>query len=260
MTSILCIPDSHAKPNVNNNRYEWLAHLALDRRPDVIVDMGDWADMPSLCSYDMGKKSFEGRRYAKDVASARDARERFAYPISEHNRKSIAGDNTIEYYHPRLVALGGNHDEGRINRVIELHPELDGTISHHDLIAKAYGWEYVPFLKPISIHGITFCHYFPSGVMSYPISGENPAGSILKKMFMSTISAHTHLRDFAERTRADGRKICSAVVGCYFEHNEAYTKGTDSMWWRGVMFANNIQDGQFDPEFINIKTLRKTYG
>ncbi len=255
MTTHMIIPDAHAKPTVNNNRFEWLGHLALERRPEVIIDIGDWADMPSLCSYDYGKKSFEGRRYYKDIKAARDARERFWQPFAEHNRL-----HPKDQYHPRLIALGGNHDEGRITRVTEMHPELFGTISINDFGYKEYGWEYIPFLKPYKLDGILYSHYFPSGVKNLPIGGEHPAATILKKMFMSCISGHSHVRDFSERTRADGKKIASAIVGCYFEHREAYTGGTDVMWYRGVFFANNVREGAFDPEWISLSQIKKIYG
>ena len=59
----LVIPDSHAHPDYSNERYDWLAELILDIKPDVVIDIGDWFDMPSLCSYDRGTKGFEGRRF-----------------------------------------------------------------------------------------------------------------------------------------------------------------------------------------------------
>ena len=41
----LVIGDSHAKPGINNDRYTWAGRLAVDLKPDVIIDIGDWADM-----------------------------------------------------------------------------------------------------------------------------------------------------------------------------------------------------------------------
>ena len=70
----LVIGDSHAKPGISNRRFEWLGKLILDEKPDVIIDIGDFEDMPSLSSYDVGKKSYEGRRYIKDLESAWEAR------------------------------------------------------------------------------------------------------------------------------------------------------------------------------------------
>ena len=250
----LVIPDAHVKPGVNNNRFEWLANWALAERPDVIIDMGDWADMPSLSSYDKGKKSFEGRRYDKDCKAARDARDRFNSVFLAHNLA-----NPKDLYEPRKVALGGNHCEGRIKRVIEDEPWLDGKIHWRDLGAEEFGWQYVPYHKSIGISGIQYSHFFPSGVMNRPIGGVNPASMLLSKLFVSVTVGHNHTRDFSERTRADGRKICGLMSGCFFEHTEEYAGAAQQLWWRGAVMCNDIQDGYYDPEFKRITTLKKEY-
>src|SRR5690349_10871387 len=59
----MVIPDVQAKPNVSHEHMRWIANYALEKRPDVIVQIGDWADMPSLSLYDKGKRCYEGRRY-----------------------------------------------------------------------------------------------------------------------------------------------------------------------------------------------------
>ena len=69
MTTHLVIPDQHAHPDNNNDRFEWLGKLIVDLKPDVVINLGDMADMPSLCTYDKGTKGFEGRRYKQDVNS-----------------------------------------------------------------------------------------------------------------------------------------------------------------------------------------------
>jgi len=86
----LIIPDSHAHPDHNNDRFEWLGKLIMDVKPDVVVNIGDMADMPSLSTYDRGTKGFEGRRYKKDVDSVLDAQERMFEPIKKAKRRSLA--------------------------------------------------------------------------------------------------------------------------------------------------------------------------
>ena len=251
MVSHLIIGDAHAKPGISNERFEWLGHLAVDRRPDVIIDMGDWADMESLCSYDVGKKSFEGRRYIKDIKAATDARERFEAPIKDHNQRYPR-----DLYTPRKIALGGNHDQGRIDRVCELHPELDGVISVNDFNYATYGWEYQPFLKSITVHGITYNHYFPSGVKGLPVGN---ARLLLAKKHQSVVQAHSHLFDFAMETCADGRKIIAMIAGCFFLHEERYAGQSNGLWWRGAILANEINNGFYDPELLRIQTIKKIY-
>ena len=252
MKTHMVIGDAHAKPGVSNDRFEWLGHMAVDQRPDVIVDMGDWADMESLCSYDKGHKSFEGRRYQKDVAAARDARERFAAPIAEYNRRYPK-----DAYKPRLIALGGNHDQGRIERVCQLQPEFDGVISVTDLGAEEYGWEWHNFLEPVSIDGVNYVHYSISGVKALPIG---TAAFLLSKRHVSMTTAHSHLFDYAVQTCGDGRKIAGLIAGCYFEHQERYAGRANGLWWRGVVMCHDVKDGFYDLEQVRIQRIKKVYG
>ena len=85
MRKHLIIPDSHALPGEDLRRYEWIGELIMEEMPDVIVDIGDWWDMASLCSYDKGTKSFEGRRYKEDVEVGHKAAELAFGPIIKHN-------------------------------------------------------------------------------------------------------------------------------------------------------------------------------
>ena len=57
----LIIPDCQVKDGVPLEYLEWIGHYIVEKKPDVIINIGDFADMPSLSSYDVGKKSFEGR-------------------------------------------------------------------------------------------------------------------------------------------------------------------------------------------------------
>lgn len=258
MTNILVIPDSHASPNHNNERFDILGKFILDRKPDVIVNIGDMADMPSLCSYDKGKKSFEGRRYKHDVAAVIDAQKRMFAPLNEYNLQQKK--NSKKQYKPKLILTLGNH-ENRINRVCELQAEMEGTISVDDLKYKEFGWKVIPYTTPIAINGVAFCHHFISGIMGRPISGEHPSHSLITKMYQSCVAGHSHIRDFCERTGADGRRILGLIVGCYLDVDqyEAYAGEANKLWWRGLVMMNDVENGEFEPEFINMKQLRKRY-
>lgn len=257
MTSHLVIGDSHAKPGVSNVRFDWLGRLIADRQPDVVIDMGDFADMCSLSSYDRGKRSFEGRRYNRDIDANIDARRRINVGIDAGNTK--LRDKKKATYKPRKVALLGNHQE-RILRATMCNAELDGTISINDLKDKEFGWEVHDYLVPVVIDGISYCHYFVSGIEGRAIGGEHPAASILKKQFVSCTSAHSHIRDFCQRTNGRNQKILGLVAGCYFDHWEDYAGPANHMWWPGVILKHNVKDGYYDPEFIGMAEIRKRYG
>jgi len=251
----LIIPDSHAQPGVSNERFTWVGELALERQPDVIIDIGDSADMPSLCSYDVGNVRAEGRRYADDVRAYRDAMDKLAKPINKYNNTHTRWKKKT--YRPRLVKCRGNH-EYRINRAAAETPALFGHISYDDLQEKKHGWEVFDFLQAACVDNIAYKHFFTSGVMGRPIGGLNHARTLVAKTYMSSVCGHSHMRDFWEDTDGIGRKVFGLVVGCYFEHDEGYTT-ENNRFWRGLCYLKGVHDGQAEPEFIGMDEIKGRY-
>ena len=70
---LLVIPDAHAHPNYDNERFSWAGNLIAEEKPDTIICLGDLADFPSLSGWDKGTASFQGRRYKADCDAAVDA-------------------------------------------------------------------------------------------------------------------------------------------------------------------------------------------
>lgn len=156
---IMVIPDVQAKPGVDFSYLRRIGMYALEKRPDRLVCGGDFSDMPSLSSYDKGKKSFEGRRYKRDVESAQYAMHALLGPIREYNEA-----HPKRTYTPEMDLVLGNH-ENRTNRAVEDDAKLDGVLSIKDLGYEEFGWRVHNFLEVIVIEGVAFSHYFTSGVM-----------------------------------------------------------------------------------------------
>ena len=91
---LLIIGDPHAHPDYDNKRFTALGKYILKTKPDIIVCLGDFADMPSLSSYDKGTKGFEGRRYKKDVNAVIDAQEKLFAPIKSYNKRQAEKHRT----------------------------------------------------------------------------------------------------------------------------------------------------------------------
>ena len=152
----LIIPDAHAKPDVSNERFDWLGRMIMAERPDVIVCIGDFYDMEALSSYDRGKGSMEGRRYKKDIEAGNEALSRLMAPMIKHNKRQAK--NKKKQYSPRMVYTAGNH-ENRINIALNQDPwTLEGVISMEDMAWKQYGWEAYPYLERVCVDGITYTH------------------------------------------------------------------------------------------------------
>jgi|TARA_R100000049_G_C1924954_1_gene69511 predicted phosphodiesterase len=231
--NLLVIGDPHAHPDYSNIRFSALGKFIAKEKPEVIVCIGDMADMPSLSSYDKGTKGFEGRRYRKDVASVIDAQEKLFAPI-----KKIRG------YKPQLHMCLGNHED-RITRAINSSPELDGAIGIEDLKYKEFGWKVTPFKRCVTIKGITFSHYFTSGIAGRPISSVHIGYALVTKLHCSAVQGHSHLYNHAEQTKPDGQKVFGLSAGCFSHPNytETWCQDTEYQWWRGVIMLEGL-DGE----------------
>jgi hypothetical protein len=248
----LVIPDPHAHPEHNNDRADLLAKLLIDLRPDVVINLGDQWDMASLSGYDKGKKSFEGRSVARDIAAGQEFSERMWGPV-KRNKKRL----------PYRVFLEGNHEE-RIRRVVNSSRELDGWLSTNDLEIDKWYDEFVPYNGNtpgiIPIDGIHYAHYFVSGVMGRAISGEHPAYSLLTKEFVSCTAGHIHVLDYCERTTVGGNKIHGLVAGVFQDYDSDWAGEVNKLWWRGVVIKRAVENGTYDPEFVSLARLQKEYG
>lgn len=247
---ILVLPDVQAKPGIDFSFLSRIGQYALDKKPDVIVCIGDFADMPSLSSYDKGKRSFEGRRYKRDVEAAQFAMQAFLKPIEAYNKTAKRP------YKPRMVLTLGNH-EHRINRATEDDPKLDGVLSLKDLAYEEYGWEVVPFLEVAIIEGVAFSHYFVSGVMGRP---TGTAAAQLKAANMSCFAGHQQGKQIAYAKRADGAILTSIISGSCYEHDEGFLgPQVNKQHWRGFFVLHDVRAGTFDEMPISLSFINQRY-
>jgi len=209
--------------------------------------------MPSLSSYDVGKKSFEGRRYMDDINAAKEAMRLFLEPIRNEQRRLIR--NKEKQWNPRLVMTLGNH-EARINRAVEEDRKLEGLVKIEDLGYEEFGWEVYPFLEPVAIDGVVFCHYFTSGVMGRPVTS---ASALISKKHQSCIAGHQQGRQVAYGSKADGSTLTSMIIGSFYSHDEDYLGHQGNKHYRGAVMLHEVKDGSFDEMFLSLDYLIGKY-
>lgn len=254
----LVIGDIHSGPTQPMDRLTWISKYALDHKVEKIIQGGDFFSMDSLCSYDKGKRCFEGRRYQTDIQAAHKALATFNEPIRLYNRKRAL--NHKSQYTPEKYYLVGNH-ENRINKAVDSNAsELEGLMSMDDLQMKEYGWGVTPFLTPLELDGILYSHYFTSGVKGYAIGGHHAGYRAIKEKMQSCTSFHSHRFSLYPQHLHDGTRQWGCVAGCYFTHWENYAGPDNHNWDRGVMHKHNVQGGNYDPEWISIEELERRYG
>ena len=120
-SKILVIGDTQIKPNEDMTYLSAIGEYIVDKRPDIIVHIGDAFDFESLSVYDKGKRSFEGRRLKADIEAGHEGMRRLCGPLlklQERQRK-----NRQKVYKPRMVLTLGNHDE-RLDRLAKDNPEF----------------------------------------------------------------------------------------------------------------------------------------
>jgi hypothetical protein len=239
----MIIPDCQVRLGVPTEHLRWIGQYAAEKRPDVIVQIGDFADMPSLSSYAVGKAEAEGTRYSKDVAAVQAAMAILMKPI-----KAVKG------YRPRLVLTLGNHED-RITREANNNPKLEGVISVDDLGYKRWGWEVHKFLEIVEIDGFEYTHYFTSGVMGRPVTS---AAAILRERHTSGVMGHVQTTDIAFHKKSGHIGIISS---CAYLHEEEYLgpQMVGKAQRRQIVMLHEVRDGIADPMLVSLEFLRRKY-
>ncbi len=247
------LPDCQIRPGDDTTFLQAIGNYIVAKKPDVVICIGDFSDMASLSSYDQGKKSFEGRRYKADVEATQKAMEVLLGPIKEFNKAAKAGHR--ERYRPRFVMTIGNH-ENRISRCVEGDAKLDGTIGLEDL-GYEKDWEVYPFLQPVIIDGIAYCHYFVTGLLGRPCSS---AQLQLNKKHQTCYAGHQQGLQIATGHRADGVRLTSVIAGSCYEHEEVYLGPQGNRHWHGVLVLHDVQPtGEHDLMPVSLKYLKGKY-
>lgn len=248
---ILVITDMQIRPNIDLKFAHCIGKYILSKRPDVVINLGDMADMESLSSYDKGKRSYEGRRFRNDVESVVTANKILWGPVEEYNKSRAPN----KQYKPRRVFLIGNHED-RITRAVEMDPMLEGTIGIESLELNKYWGEVHDFKKVVVINGVAFSHYFPTGAKGLACS---TASAQLKKMHMSCIAGHQQGRQTYSENAADGRRLTSIIAGSCYDYYMEYMGPQGNKHWRGIIMLHSVKNGEFDEVYVPTEYLKRKY-
>jgi hypothetical protein len=250
------IPDTQCKSGIDMSYLSWVGNYIVDRKPDVIIHIGDHADMPSLSSYDKGKRSAEGNRVTKDINAAIKGMELLLKPLYDYQQKELKEFGEIKYK-PRMILTLGNHEQ-RIQRHVDANPELYGFLGYDNLLYQEMGWEVYDFLKPVIVNGVTYCHFMANPMSGKPYGGT--AQNILQKVGESYSVGHKQTLDVATRfLPASGKQQWGIVAGACYPHNEGYKGHQGNIHWRGIIIKHNVSNGSYNPMFVDLDYLKKKY-
>lgn len=251
----IVIPDTQVKPGVPVDNLRWIGQFIVDKyaqQPNItVVHLGDHWDMPSLSSYDVGKKSMEGRRVVEDIEAGNRGMDVLNEPLDTYN--ALRKARKEKQWSPRRVLLRGNHED-RISRAVEHDPQMEGFLSL-DLL-KSPGWEVYGFLEPVEIDGVTYSHYFYNPNTGRPYGGTTAL--MLKTVGHSFTQGHRQTLDYTIRF-VKGRSQHGLIAGASYLHTEKYLGPQGNEHWRGIVVCHDVRNGSYDPMFISLDYLCRRY-
>lgn len=252
----LAIGDCHTYPEDKHLiRFDNLSKHIIETQPDNLLIIGDWMDLDSLSAYDRDKRAkMEGRRFRKELNTAREALDRLESHIQAFNKRRKRQKKKL--YTPRRIFCVGNHED-RWFRYLDSHPEMHNVVNIWEEIGFIeYGWEIVPFREYKYINGIGFTHA-PQNAINRSYTDIKRA---VKEHDKSVIYGHSHAFGLETFTRhgEDSKQVIALNIGCYFKGIPEYAQGSllSRDWWRGVVEINHLdKDGQFYINMIPYEVL-----
>jgi len=243
---------AHADPDINNERFDWVGQFIYDLRPDLVIDLGDGADMRSLNTYEERyPKQIVARNYQADIEAYNDSQDRLRWKFRHAKKKK-----------PFWIGLEGNH-EYRVKKALSLDPRLEGEkygVSFRHLQTDHWFDEYHEYKNSAPAIarycGVDFAHFFASGNRGDATSGIHHAYTVINNRYNSSVCGHSHKRSVHFK---DDAGSIGLVVGCLKGGEENWAGQSNSEWWHGLVVLRELDGGRFEPEFVSLKQLEQAY-
>ena len=245
----LVIPDGQVKPGVRLTHWAALGRYIDEWRPNVIVCLGDFYDMPSLSQYENDLTVLAQRRIERDIEVGDTAWKAFTTPwLGKPN------------YAPRLVYTLGNHEQ-RWDRLMWEQPNLRGAVREPWKLAESQGWRVVPFLQPTVIDGVAYCHLFVKGangrVTNQKFGMPNARTQVLREMRSAT-AGHKPGLDVHIQPIGNG-SLRGVIAGSFYQHAEEFMTPQGDTYWRGILVKHGVKRGNYDLMEVGLSYLLRKY-
>lgn len=249
--------DAHAAPGQDLRRFRDMGEIVraeaararAEGRALVVVQIGDWYALDTLCEQETLARRTEGR-VRGDIAAGETALEALHVGLG-----SAAVPEGVSMY----LTLG-NHDV-RVARLADEAPWLEGLYSV-GAAHEARGWTVVPFLDPLRLDGWRYQHYLPSRGGRRAIGGVNAARTLLTRVRHqeSVVVGHSHLLQVATEAAHTGVRRHGLVVGCWLDHREEYAGEDNAEWWSGYVVLRGVRDGDAECIEFHRRSPEKSRG
>lgn len=250
LRTVLAIGDLHADPRQNLRRCTWLGRLIAERRPQHIVQIGDFGSWDSVSAHE-----------AKGSAGAN------ARPSLDQDFEAVNGAlsrmqrEQPDDYRPIKDVTYGNHED-RIERYQNLNAELGQHLSlRRDELFARYGWRTRAFGEHRYIGGVAFTHAPLNGV-GRPYGGKTGSMRAGNDSMVDIVHGHDHLRTLATIPKTGGRGVVQMMsIGCALEWGwkEPYARLGPGGWWWGAVELTVGGGHIFSANFIDMRSIRMRY-
>lgn len=250
------VPDCQIRPGDATDHLDWIAQDIVRRKPDVIVCIGDFWDLPSMSRYaPAGGLEKEGARLLSDLEAGDSAMRQLIDPI--HAETARLKRNKKNGWNPRLVFTEGNH-EYRAARIAIEDARFEGVVGTHLCNVEKFGFERYRFKQPVEIDGIWYVHYWQSSHSDRPLGGT--IDNRLNKLGFSFVCGHEQGKRYGDRPLANGKTIHGIVAGSCYLGVEGYRGPQARNEWRGTIVLNDVRHGgDFEPMFLTLRYLCREY-
>ena len=247
------IPDTQIFPKSKTEHIVAAAKYIRRHKPDRIIIIGDWWDMPSLSSYDTpGDKGWEDKDVKEDVAIGWKLMKKFLSAVRSPK------------YSPEIHFAVGNHED-RITRA-ENSAEMramGGFLSLKETILEPLQELDVHthnYLDIFVLDGICYSHYFvnPTSLFANPIGGT--IESKLKNLGHSFTMGHQQHKQSGELFTCTGERRRGLVCGRFYQDQHAYLgPQKNAQSWSGILMKHEVSKGDYDLMEVSMAYLLKEY-
>lgn len=246
---ICAIGDFHDCPGQDKSRIKWIARYIADTNPDLVVQIGDFADWNSLSKHEKpGTIGYADKpAFVDDLESAEEV-------LSIY--RQILKDG------PPSHITYGNHEE-RLERWDNEQPESKGLsfADKRDVLFKNYGWKTYAYGQWLFIGGVGFVHV-PHNLMGREYGGKT-VNTIANDAVFSIVFGHSHRKaEVSVPKIGPARSVEILNLGTAMPQGLVkYYAGKSMTGWAYGVWQLDIRDGHIvGHSYISMADMESRYG
>jgi hypothetical protein len=246
---VVAIGDFHDSPSLSKDRFRWVGRHITDKRPDRVVQIGDWGTFDSMSMHDApgSRNSIARPSFVQDLESLNESLEAFHQDLG---LGSVPCDITF-----------GNH-EHRCQKAADNDPvRLGDAMLRVEEVFARYRWNYRPYGEYLFIGGAGFVHT-PRTIMGKEYGGKRVENQVGNDALFSIIWGHSHRRGFWSFPKIgpqQGIDLCNLGSAMPQGYVANYAKLSTTGWSYGI-YDLTIQGGRIlSDQFTSMAELQVKY-